>query len=259
MKRVMNSLWAILFAMTLMSGSHLSAQDESIAAPAEAASGQDVSGESGDDESGHNESGHNEGDHDESGHDEADHGSGHGEIHLENDPTHGNIDPKTWELLDFRGDMALFSAIVFGLLLAGLYFSAWQPVMDGLQKREDTIADNIAKAEQAAEDAESKLAEYEAKLATASEEAATIVAEARKDAESAGQKLLTAAQEEAERLKERATADIETAKRVALGELADQSTEVAMAVAQRVVGREVKADDHQSLIQEMLSKLPSKN
>ena len=249
MKRVMNSLWAILFAMTLLSGSNLSAQDEPESAPAEAASEQDVSGESEGDESGH----------DEADHDEGDHGSGHGEIHLENDPTHGNIDPKTWELLDFRGDMALFSAIVFGLLLAGLYFSAWQPVMDGLQKREDTIADNIAKAEQAAEDAEAKLAEYEAKLATASEEAATIVAEARKDAESAGQKLLTEAQDEAERLKERATADIETAKRVALGELADQSTDVAMAVAQRVVGREVKADDHQSLIQEMLSKLPSKN
>ncbi len=244
MKRVMNSLWAILVAMMLLSGSHLSAQDESSTAPAEAASDQDVSGES---------------DHDEADHNEADHGSDHGEIHLVNDPTHGNIDPKTWALLDFRSDMALFSAIVFGLLLAGLYFSAWQPVMDGLQKREDTIADNIAKAEQATDDAELKLAEYEAKLATASEEAATIVAEARKDAESAGQKLLTAAQEEAERLKERAAADIETAKRVALGELADQSAEVAMAVAQRVVGREVKADDHQSLIQEMLSKLPSKN
>lgn len=246
----LKTFFAVFSLLALLAG-FARAQDEAPdnSGSAEVSSEGDMGVESGDKES------------DGEGHEHAhDEGEGHdGEHHVDTDPTHADMTDQTQGVVDFRQDMAFFSAIVFGLLLAGLYFSAWQPIMDGLQKREDGIADNIAKAEQAAEDAEAKLAEYEAKLATASEEAASIVAEARKDAESAGQKLLTAAQEEAERLKERATADIETAKRVALGELADQSTEVAMAVAQRVVGREVKADDHQSLIQEMLSKLPSKN
>ncbi|MEM7475063.1 MAG: F0F1 ATP synthase subunit B [Planctomycetota bacterium] len=216
--------------------------------------GEDHSGDSHDEEGESHGAGHDS----ESGGSAHDHeGDGHG--HTDLDPTHANMTDGTWEVVDFRTDMALFSAVVFLLLLAGLYGAAWKPIMEGLQKREESIAGNIAKAEQAAQNAEAKLGEYEAKLATANEEAASIVAEARKDAEATGQKLVAAAQEEAARLKERATDDVETAKRVALGELADQSTEVAMAVAQRVVGREVKADDHQSLIQEMLAKLPSKN
>ena len=86
-----------------------------------------------------------------------------------------------------------------------------------------------------------------------------MIAEARKDAEAAGQKLVAAAQEEAARQRDRAIADIEAAKRIALSELATQSTDVAMSLAQRVVGREVRAEDHQGLIQEMLGKLPSNN
>lgn len=187
----------------------------------------------------------------------ADHGSG--EVELHNDPTHGNMSDDAWALLEFRSDMALFSAIVFLLLLAGLIYQAWNPIMEALEKREKGIADNIASAEKAAADAEAKLAEYETKLASANEEAAGIVASARKDAEATGQKLVAEAQEDATRLRERATADIESAKRVALSELTSQSTDIAMSLAQRVVGREVKAEDHQGMIKEMLDKLPSDN
>lgn len=177
----------------------------------------------------------------------------------DNDPTHGNLSDARWEIVDFRTDIAFFTAVVFLLLLAGLYATAWKPIMGGLEKRERRIAENIAQAEQASEQASQKLAEYEQQLAAAQEEAQQIVAEARKDAEAAGQKLIASAQEESVRLKERATQDIESAKRVALGELAHQSSDVAMSLAKRVVGREVKAEDHQGLIQEMLSKLPSNN
>ncbi len=195
---------------------------------------------------------------------EVSHGSevdgGHSaEEHHDSDPTHANVSDATYAVVDFRTDMAFFSAIVFLLLLAALAATAWKPIMQGLEKRERGIADNIASAQRSATEAGAKLAQYEAKLATAAEEAQRIVAEARKDAEAAGQKLVVAAQEEAVRQRERAVADIESAKRVALSELANSSTELAMTLAQRVVGREVRAEDHQGLIQDMLAKLPSKN
>jgi F-type H+-transporting ATPase subunit b len=179
--------------------------------------------------------------------------------HHDNDPNHANVSDATYQVVDFRTDMALFSAVVFVLLLIGLASTAWKPIMQGLEKRERGISDNIARAEKAAQDATSKLAEYEVKLAAAAEESQRLVAEARKDAEAAGQKLVAAAQEEAARQRDRAVADIEAAKRAALTELADQSTELAMSLAQRVVSREVRAEDHQGLIQDMLSKLPSQN
>ncbi|MEM8734147.1 MAG: F0F1 ATP synthase subunit B [Planctomycetota bacterium] len=254
------SLFAVLLLSLAIAPEAYCQESDEEATSAEVAAESEMGDEG---EGGHDED-HAAGSHDEDG----DHGEAHGgahdgehgeEHHVDNDPTHANMTDATYEVIDFRTDMALFSGVVFLLLLAGLSLTAWKPIMEGLQKREETIASNIADAEQASEDAKAKLAEYEAKLATANDEAAQIVSEARKDAEAAGQKLVAAAQEDAAKIKERATSDIESAKRVALGELADQSTAVAMSVAQRVVGREVKADDHQGLIQEMLSKLPSKN
>ena len=175
------------------------------------------------------------------------------------DPTHSNMTDVGESPAEWRSEKAIATLIVFGLLLLGLTTFAWKPIAEGLEKRERSIAANIKNAEQASKDAAAKLVEYEAKLALAAQEAQQIVADARKDAEAAGQRLLVSAQEEAARQRDRAVADIESAKRVALNELAQQSTEVAMTLAQRIVGREVKAGDHQGMIQDMLKQLPSKN
>jgi F-type H+-transporting ATPase subunit b len=175
------------------------------------------------------------------------------------DPTHSNMTDVGEDPAEWRSEKAIATLIVFGLLLLGLTAVAWKPIAEGLEKRERSIAANIKNAEQASKDAAAKLVEYEAKLASAAQEAQQIVADARKDAEAAGQRLLASAQEEAARQRDRAVADIESAKRVALNELAQQSTEVAMTLAQRIVGREVKAGDHQGMIQDMLKQLPSNN
>jgi len=175
------------------------------------------------------------------------------------DPTHSNMTDVGESPAEWRSEKAIATLIVFGLLLVGLTTFAWKPIAAGLEKRERSIAANIKNAEQASKDAAAKLVEYEAKLAAAAQEAQQIVADARKDAEAAGQRLLVSAQEEAARQRDRAIADIESAKRVALNELAQQSTEVAMTLAQRIVGREVKAGDHQGMIQDMLKQLPSNN
>jgi F-type H+-transporting ATPase subunit b len=183
----------------------------------------------------------------------------HDGAHAIGDPTHGNASNRLYEAVDWREDMAIFTAIVFLLLLAGLYATAWKPIMSGLEKREHTIANNMHAAERAALDAQAKLREYEAKLAAASEESTRMVANARKDAEAAGARIIAEAQDEAARQRVRTIAEIDAAKRAALSELADKSTDVAMTLAQRIVGREVKAADHQNMIQDMLSQLPSHN
>lgn len=193
----------------------------------------------------------------------AEHGAGehaagdHG--HEVANPIHGNTNDATYNAVDFREDINIFTGVVFLLLLTGLYFAAWKPIQEGLEKREKSIAGNIEAAKLANETAQAKLAEYEAKLAEASQEATQIVAEARRGAETAASRIEAEAQDEAARIRERASAEIDAAKRVALNELATKSTDVAMALAQRIVGREVKAADHQKLIQDMLTQMPSKN
>ena len=160
---------------------------------------------------------------------------------------------------ELRSDMAIATLIIFGCLLAGLAIFAWRPISDGLQKREKTIANRLANAERASQEAMAKLREYEAKLSAAAVEAQQILSDARKDAEQVGQRLLATAQEEATRQRERAVAEIESAKSLALRELAEKSTDVAMTLASRIIGREVKPADHQTMIQDMLAQLPSHN
>lgn len=184
------------------------------------------------------------------------HSHGHGH---DFDPTHMNLSDRAEDPSEWRSDMAIASLIIFTLLLTGLATVAWKPISEGLQKREKTIANNIANAERASQEAMAKLREYEAKMAAATTEAQKILADARKDAEAAGQRLISQAQEEAARQRQRAVAEIDSAKSVALSELAEKSTDIAMSLAGRVIGREIRPEDHQSMIQDMLAKLPSNN
>ncbi len=238
-------VFALTVVCCLVSSSALSAQDkpaasekESAAVPAQPALAE-VSG-----------------DKEVSAHAGDSHGDDHGH---EIDPTHSNLSDVGEDPAEWRSEKAIATLIVFGLLMLGLSAVAWKPIAEGLEKREKSIAANISNAEKAAKEATAKLAEYEAKLASAARESQQILADARKDAEATGQRLIATAQEEAARQRDRAIADIDSAKKMALNELAQSSTDVAMTLAERIVGREVKASDHQAMIQDMLGKLPSRN
>ena len=162
-------------------------------------------------------------------------------------------------LIDFKADKAIWSVVVFGLLFGGLYVLAWKPISEGLATRERTIAAQISEAKLAADEAMAKLKEYDAKLQTAHAQSADLITQARKDAESAGQRIIAESQAEASRQRDRALADIESAKQGALSDIAGKSTEIAFSLARRVVGRELKADDHKQLIADSLTKMPSQN
>ena len=131
--------------------------------------------------------------------------------------------------------------------------------MQGVEKREQAIADKIEEARVSAEKAAEQLRSYEARLATATEEANKIVGQARRDAEAAKDRILAEAQQLSQRERERAIEDIHAAKNVALREIAQQSVNAAVSLAGRIVHREVKAQDHAQLIREALEQFPSKN
>lgn len=183
-------------------------------------------------------------------------GAKHEEHH---DPSHGNATDMLSHPLEWRSDQALFTLIVFGLLVAVLYALAWKPLIQGLDLREKTIALQIAEAKQASETAATKLKEYEAKLNEAAVQAQELVAQARKDAEAVGERIKSEAQAEATRQRERSLAEIEAAKQSALSELTNKSTDMAFALARRVVGRELRQEDHQQLINDAMNRLPSQN
>ncbi len=159
--------------------------------------------------------------------------------------------------LQFRVDTLLFSLIIFGLLLVVLFRYAWQPIIEGLDRREKTIADEIDSARQANEQAQANLRQYEQKLATVTDEAKAVLAEAKQDAIAAKDRILAEAQLEAKRTRDRALAEIEAAKNAAVQELAEKSVDAAVSLAGSIVGRSLDKKDHSKLINDSIKSFNS--
>jgi len=192
---------------------------------------------------------HAEDGHDHDGEEAADHDSDDpgGEAHAET------------PLLSFDVGSAVWNLVIFGCVMAVLSVFVWPNVLGGLQGREERIREDLEAASKANEEAQSILAGYQSKLDEASVQVQSMLAEARRDAEASGQKIVEQAKQEAAAQRDRAVADIDNAKKVAMAELAGQTSNMAMQVASSVVGRELSADNHADLIQQAMERLPSQN
>ncbi len=153
----------------------------------------------------------------------------------------------------FKVDLAAWTLFIFLGLLLLLYKFAWKPIMAGLDKREKSVADHIEGAQRANDQAQLQLRQYEEKLASAGNEAAAIIAEARKDAQAAKDKILADAGEEAKRTRDRALAEIHAAKDAVVRELAESSVDSAVTLAGSIVGRSLNKNDHSDLIEKSIS------
>jgi len=184
--------------------------------------------------------------------------AGHGH-HDPYDLSHANAGPKLEDPTEWRYDMALCTLAVFLLLLGLLGKFAWGPIMMGLQRREQSILARIEAAKASADEAAAQLAEYRAKLASAGQEAQELLAKARRDGEATADAIRRAAQDAAARERDRAIADIQAAKDVAVTEIGRHAADLAVKLAGRIVRRELSPQDHNAMIVEALEKLPSQN
>ena len=209
-----------------------------------------------DDES--HEEGHHDHDHDhdhDHGHDDHAHGDdGHGH-HDATDLSHANASDELSNPGSIATDMAIYTLLVFILMVIILRVAAWNPIKKALEDREQGIIDHIADARRSAEKAERLLEEYEAKIAAAAQEANEIVAEGRRDAEATKDRIVKEAEDAAIAERDRALNDIEIAKNAALQDVAEKSADIAVALAGTIVNKELNAADHQALIKETLDNI----
>jgi len=171
----------------------------------------------------------------------------------------GHAEESKTPILSFDFGSAFWNLVIFVCVMAVLSIFVWPNVLGGLQSREDKIREDLESAEKANAEAQSILAGYQTKLDDAATQTQAMLAEARRDAETNGQKIIDQAKVEAVAQRERAVADIENAKKVAMAEIASRTSDIAMQVARGVVGRELSADDHADLIQQAMQRLPSQN
>jgi len=184
------------------------------------------------------------------------HAAGH---HDDTDLSHGNASAELASPAELKYDMSIYTFVVFLILLAVLYKFAWGPIAVALERRENTIARQIEEAQLASQKGEALLKQYEAKLTAATEEARQIVSGARKDAEMAKDKIVAEARDAAQKERERAVADITTAKNQALDQIAQKSVQTAVSLASNILSREVKPQEHEAIIGEAVDRFSKMN
>jgi F-type H+-transporting ATPase subunit b len=187
-------------------------------------------------------------------------GGGHdAHAHDPHDLSHANATAQLRAAQELRMDLGIATFLVFLLLLGILAKFAWGPIAAALERREETIAKQIEEARRASELATKQLQDYERKLTAATEEARAIVTQAKNDAVVAKDRIVAEAQEAAQKERERAVADIASAKNEALREIAAQSVQTAVQLATNIIRREVKPEDHDRLIGESLQQFSKLN
>jgi F-type H+-transporting ATPase subunit b len=144
------------------------------------------------------------------------------------------------------------SAANFLFFLFVLYRLALGPIGEMLRTRRERIEQGLKDAEQARRDREQAQTERASTVAEARRDANDILARAQKVAQETRDADIAATRAELDRMRERATAEIEAEKQRALADLRSEVADLALAAAGKVVGESMTDQRQRRLVEEFL-------
>lgn len=150
---------------------------------------------------------------------------------------------------------ALFTLLNFLALFFVAKHFLIGPVMQLIQARQKELDDLYTDAGNAKAEAQALQAEYQLKLDDAQAASERIVKEAVARGQAREEEILRQAREQADAIREKASADIAMEKKKALNDAKDEISVIAVAIAGKVVGRELKAADHSRLVDQFIDEL----
>ena len=157
----------------------------------------------------------------------------------------------------FSGNLgnAVWTIVVFGLVLFVLGKYAWGPLLEAMQQREQFVHDSLAEAKREREEAKKQLEEHTSQLNAARAEATEIVEEGRRDSLAVKARIEEEAREESQKTLERAKREIDLAKQMAIKELYTSSATLATEMASRILQKELSPAEKDKLIARSLDEL----
>ena len=159
------------------------------------------------------------------------------------------------EFLNINFFTALFTLINTIALFYVLKIFLFRPVMKMITDRQQEIDDMYADAGKAKEDAAQLKNEYEEKLSNAVETGERMVKEAVVRGRNREEEIIRRANEEAAAILNKASADIAQEKKKAINDAKDEISEMAMAIAGKVVGRVLDSADQAQLVDRFIEEL----
>ena len=150
---------------------------------------------------------------------------------------------------------ALFVLLNTVALFLVLKKKLFLPVLKMIEDRQKEIDDMYSEAGSARSNAVALEAEYKEKLMAATETGERLVKEAVMRGQNREEEIIRAANAEANAIREKAAADIAMEKRKAINDAKDEISGMAMAIAGKVVERELTAADQDKLVDQFIDAL----
>ena len=129
------------------------------------------------------------------------------------------------------------------------------PVMQIIADRQAEIDGMYSDAGKAKEEALAMQSEYQQKLSAAQATSERLVKEATERGHNREEEIICQANAEADAIREKAAADIAQEKKKAINDAKDEISGLAMAIAGKVVGRELNAADQAALVDNFIDEL----
>lgn len=145
-----------------------------------------------------------------------------------------------WEMIFTWGNL-----LILLLLMKKFLF---KPVKNILDKRQNEIDASYSEAEKANEEASALKAEYEDRLSAAKDEATVLITDATRRASLAEEEILRDAHVKAEKIIARAEEQTELDRQNAIGQVKNEISDIAIALASKIIEKEISKDDHEKMI-----------
>lgn len=148
-------------------------------------------------------------------------------------------------------------ATIFNLFITLFIFKKFflNKVKAILDQRREAADKEIADAQAAREEAMSIKSTYEKNMLEARAKADDMILGAQKTATLRSEEIISSAQQQAAQMKAKASADIEMERKKAINDAKDEISGLAMAIAGKVVARELNAADQETMIDRFIEEL----
>jgi len=161
---------------------------------------------------------------------------------------HGTEEPSTLDLILPALPELIWGTVCFVIVWVVLTKKVFPALRKSVEAREQRIAADLEAAEQAKTEAQQAQEEYKRQIADARGEANRIIEEARQSAEQVRKDLIAKAEGEAAHVVTRAQEQLEAERNRTVTELQSTLGDLAIELAEKVVGRSLDNSSHRELV-----------
>lgn len=150
---------------------------------------------------------------------------------------------------------AIWYLVIFAILMLLVKHYAWGPVSDMMEKRRQKIIDDLDSAASDRKKAETLANEREAALKDSRQEATKILSDAKENAQKTSSEIVASANTDAASIRKKAEEDAKKAKTEALDAARDQVADISVAIAEKIIAKNLSAEDQKDLVNQFIKGL----